>query len=529
MYIISTELDPEDINLFHDVYDMIAINKNSDAFQNLKSDVKNKKKPFLFFVTRNFEIIYRICVITQITKYKEQLFENQIELMSICPNYILHTKYHKTLFLTQQKLNNLLESYGLPNTLYKTHDALSDFLIKHLISTPPILITDLVLNVPEPNIVYKTFLFTMSYPINSLEHVRFGINSTKIDSSEEITAGSYIFFVTESKISGFIRVKNIRYVSRLNKIRFINNYSVTPLHDNWNIEIEIDLSSEAKYFYDKTKLSLKKDFQIPSRLNIIQQVHSKYIDEYIKIYDTLPSVIHEESHDNYFDDQIEKINDLKRIYVLSTISTHNLYTKLNVNNQYSIFVDVNPSFFFKLNTKHWDKNTLKQFLQDIKENKAYLLLTTKNHDKFFMSMKVVQLSKYKSLKDKILSICPYAWILDYKYDADLFGSYGILPIMLKEKNMWKTNNQIFGQNVKSYPEISHVITNLSERRLHVFTDKDKDDRLDMFNYLKEYLKYENKARLENTFVNFTREQIETYSDVISKDDYDLPLKIYWLP
>ena len=68
MYIISTELDPEDINLFHDVYDKIAINKNSNDFLNLKLDVKNKKKPFLFFATRNFEIIYRICIVTKITK-----------------------------------------------------------------------------------------------------------------------------------------------------------------------------------------------------------------------------------------------------------------------------------------------------------------------------------------------------------------------------------------------------------------------------------------------------------------------------
>ena len=444
----------------------------------------------------------------------------------------MHTKYHKTLFLTPQKLNNLLESYTIPNTLYKTHPALSEFLIKHLITTTPILITDLVVNIPDPIHIYKTFIINALYPDNNmLEHIRFGISSTKINSGQ-ITPGSYIFFATNDKITAFIHVQNIRLVNRINKQRFITNYSVIPIHQNWDLELEIKLSSNAKYFYDTTKWpkNIEMDFEIKIQQNTISQIKSDYIDEYINIYDKLPlyeSEINEEIHDTYFTTQIEQMRDIKRIYVLSTISKNNIYTKLNVNNQYSIFVDINPSFFFKLNTKNWDKNTLKQFLQDIKNNQAHLLLTTKNHDKFFMSMKVIQLLKYKSIKDKIISICPYAWNLDYKYDADLFGLYGILPIMLKEKKMWITNNHVFGQNIKSYQEISHVITNLPERKLHLFSDLDQNDRLDMFNYLKEYLNYENRARMENTFVNFNREQIETYSDVISPDDYDLPLKIYW--
>jgi hypothetical protein len=61
----------------------------------------------------------------------------------------------------------------------------------------------------------------------------------------------------------------------------------------------------------------------------------------------------------------------------------------------------------------------------------------------------------------------------------------------------------------------------------MLTVRDTAEKRDMFNYLKMYLLYENAARANNSFSNFTREEVSTYSDIIEPQDYGLRLGLLW--
>jgi hypothetical protein len=345
---------------------------------------------------------------------------------------------------------------------------------------------------------------------------------------------SYIFTSDGNGIYGMIRVTHVQTVDRINRQRFIQNYAVIPLHYNWDTEIQIDIATYTKHINNKELWGVQleafetffKSLNVPPFL--IEKIDSGFLNTYIDSYESLPEqpeVPLEESTATYnaFVDLAPVITGLNRIYILTTSNVNKFYTKLTINDEDCIFLDLTPSYFFKVNTKKWNTNITKQFLEDIRLDQAHILLMTKGAKQFFMSLKVTYLQKYKSQKDMVSSITPIAWPLDYPCDSDMYGLYGVLPFMIKSKQAWGE----FGQNVKHFDEISHVLKNIPERTLQVFSNTDQGDKLEMFNYLRTYLTYEAFARANNQFIDFTREQIEQWSDTIHPRDYGLRLRLYW--
>lgn len=547
MYLISTELEPDDILLFYEYYDILGINKkqcDNNAFDRLVSDLKQKKRPPLFLATRNFEKIYQVCLVSKLSKSKELLFDNQIDCINFNIDTFVHVKTHKITYTIHDPVlwpalhcwkPSFLKQFTKQNTLYYLEPSsdLTTYLLHYmqsllLCNSEIIQHCSLMKMQPvecaQPNDV---FILQTSQIHYTSENISIGIDDNYI------TPGSWVFLQYQNEIYKLLHVTRVKQVARINTHRFINSYYVIPFTSNWTTEIEIDVAFTPRHFTSPSKWN-ETDISYQTFSQTIfeckKPAHSAYLNNYISAFlnkaippEVVGDVLLEQEPHNHFH-ILPVIFQYERIYVLSSAIIRKLYNKLTINDEDLIYLDLNPLLFFKVNVDKWATKITKQFLEDVKNGCAHIFITTKKHERFFISMNVANIEKYKSKDEKLLS--PYACALDHRHNADMYGNYGVLPLMLKAKQMWNINGHNLGQNVKHYNEISHVFNNVPKNELMMFSAKDTGDKLHMFGYLKAYLLYQTLARANNVFTSFSREEVSTYSDVIEPQDYGLKLKMW---
>ena len=571
LYIISTELEPNDVIFFNDFYDTVAINKNAvsdNALKLMQNNLKSGLRPYILFATRQFEKVYRIATVYKISKMKDQLFDNQFEILCDDPDTLIYTRSNRMTYLFHQPelwqcdmawSHEYLTPFNESHKLYCVNllTNFAKFILNYISASSSfdwnVIKSDCTLfkfnyatMQKEPMTKLKTYIATCNV-IESLSTTNiYGVHTIEL-----LTPGSWILLshnVDNIKyIYGVIRVAYSTPVKRLNVNRFIGH--ITPLMPIWNNEVICDFACPARHIYYPEKWGCTIDESIMKNIHetlqsltkcTVVEIQSSYINEYVSALSSnkipkielpthnnaLSSTFDDDnlSYGNYYQNQIKDVQSIKRVYMLSTSCTRNNYTKLTINGEECVYIDMSPSLYFKVNVSKWDKRIVKQFLEDIKNNQAYLFITNKNHKAFLLSLQVTGLIKHKSKKDLIYSIAYSSWILDKNYDSDLYCMSGVVPILIKAKHLWK---DVDSSGIKQYNQICQVLKDCSKTSLVQFSVDDTGERLDMFDYLKTYLIYQTKARDNNQLVNINAEDVYTYCDAIAEEDLHLPLRLYW--